>query len=98
MLTRTQKEQQVAELKEKFGRATSVYVVDYRGLDVESANALRRRIRTEGDGDFEYRVAKNAVLKLASVDCGDNRSHWLETSNSAPPRGRCRRLFQGFGN
>ena len=67
MLTRTQKEAQVAELKDKFGRATSVYVADYRGLDVESANALRRRIRTEGGGDFEYRVAKNSVLKLASV-------------------------------
>jgi large subunit ribosomal protein L10 len=68
VLTRTQKEEQVAELKEKFGRATSVYVMDYRGLDVESANTLRRRIRSEGAGDFEYRVAKNAVLKLASVD------------------------------
>jgi len=68
VLTRAQKEQQVAELKEKFGRATSIYLADYRGLDVESANSLRRRIRAEGDGDFEYRVAKNSVLKLASVD------------------------------
>ena len=68
MLSRTQKEDQVAELKEKFGRAKSVYVVDYRGLDVESANALRRRIHSEGDGEFEYRVAKNAVLKHAAGD------------------------------
>lgn len=67
MLTRTQKEEQVAELKEKLSRATSLYVADYRGLSVPNANDLRRKIRTEGDGDFEYRVAKNAVLKLASL-------------------------------
>lgn len=65
MLTRTQKEEQVAELKEKFGRATCVYLADYRGIDVESVNQLRRRIRTEGNGDFEYRVTKNTVLRRA---------------------------------
>ena len=85
MLTRTQKEEQVAELKEKFGRATSVYVVGFRGLDVESANALRRRVRTEGDGDFEYRVAKNSVLKLASVDsdCSAISSHFVGPTSVA---------------
>jgi large subunit ribosomal protein L10 len=68
MLTRQQKEDQVADLKERFGRATCVYVADYRGIDVESANRLRRRIRTEGQGDFEYRVAKNTVLRRACAD------------------------------
>jgi large subunit ribosomal protein L10 len=68
VLTRAQKEEQVAELKEKFSRAKSVYVADYRGLDVKSVGALRQRIRSEGNGDFEYRVAKNSVLKLATVD------------------------------
>ena len=46
---------------------TSVYLVDYRGIDVESANQLRRRIHSEGGGDFEYRVAKNSVLRRACV-------------------------------
>jgi large subunit ribosomal protein L10 len=68
VLTRTQKEEQVAELNEKFGRAKSVYVVDYRGLNVSEADILRQRIRKEGAGDFEYRVAKNAVLRRASAD------------------------------
>ena len=63
MLTRAKKEEQVAELKDKIARATCVYVADYRGVGVESVNSLRRRIRTEGE--FEYRVAKNSVLKLA---------------------------------
>ena len=68
MLTRAQKEEQIAELKDKFGRARSVYVADFRGLSVQSANELRRRIRREGEGEFEYRVAKNSVLRRASAD------------------------------
>ena len=68
MLTRTQKEEQVAVLNEKFSRAKSVYVADYRGLDVAAADSLRQRIRKGGAGDFEYRVAKNAVLRRASAD------------------------------
>ena len=66
MLSRAQKEAQVAELKEKFGRATCLYLVDYRGLDVESVNKLRRRVRKEGNGNYEYRVLKNAVLRRAA--------------------------------
>ena len=66
MLSRAQKEAQVAELKEKFSRATCLYLVDYRGLDVESVNKLRRRVRKEGNGSYEYRVLKNAVLRRAA--------------------------------
>lgn len=66
MLSRAQKEAQVAELREKFGRATCLYLVDYRGLDVESVNKLRRRVRKEGNGHYEYRVLKNAVLRRAA--------------------------------
>lgn len=68
MLTRAQKEEQVAELKEKFGRATCVYVADYRGVDVQSVNQLRRRIRKEGAGEYEYRVTKNSVLRRAAAE------------------------------
>lgn len=66
MLTRAQKEDQVAELREKFGRASCVYVADYCGIDVDAANDLRQRIRSVGEGDFEYRVMKNSVLRLAA--------------------------------
>ena len=48
MLSRAQKEEQVVELQEKFGRASCVYVADYRGVPVESVNKLRRRVRGEG--------------------------------------------------
>lgn len=66
MLTRAQKESQVAELSEKLERATSVYVADYRGVGVEAVNALRSRIRKEGAGDYEYHVTKNSVLRRAA--------------------------------
>jgi large subunit ribosomal protein L10 len=66
MLTRAQKEEQVSELKDLFGRAKCIYVADYRGIDVESANQLRRRVRQEGAGEFEYRVSKNRLLKRAA--------------------------------
>lgn len=66
MLTRAQKEDQVTELKGKFGRATCIYVADYRGLDVEAVNQLRSRVRREGEGQFEYQVTKNTVLRRAA--------------------------------
>ena len=77
MLTRAQKEQQVAEFKERFGRATCVYVADYRGVDVKSVNQLRGRIHKEGGGDYEYRVTKNSVLRRAAA--GSNVAQVTDT-------------------
>jgi large subunit ribosomal protein L10 len=64
MLTFKQKQDAVAELKEKFDRANSVIAVDYRGLGVPAINELRGKLR-EG-GDTEYHVVKNAVLRRAA--------------------------------
>jgi large subunit ribosomal protein L10 len=66
MLTRQQKEDQVAELRDKFERATSVFVADYRGLGVSQMEALRGGIRKAEASESEFRVAKNSVLRLAS--------------------------------
>ena len=66
MLTRQQKEDQVAELRDKFERATSVFVADYRGLGVQSMEALRGGLRNAEASESEFRVAKNSVLRLAS--------------------------------
>ena len=68
MLTRAQKEEQVSELKEKFGRATGVFVADYRGLTVDETNELRSELRGEDPDDSEYSVKKNSVLRLAVAD------------------------------
>ena len=66
MLTRQQKEDQVAELRDKFERATSVFVADYRGLAVTQLEALRGGLRQAEGSESEFRVAKNSVLRLAS--------------------------------
>ena len=66
MLTRTNKEEQVAELKDKLGRATSVFVADYRGLGVSEMEALRGGLREAEASESEFRVAKNTLLRIAS--------------------------------
>jgi len=68
MLTREQKKDAVAELGEKFARATSVFVADYRGLGVEEQNDLRGQLRNAEGGECDYQVAKNTLLRLASAD------------------------------
>ena len=66
MLTRRQKEDQVAELHDKFERATSIFVADYSGLGVTQLEALRGGLRKDEGSQSEFRVAKNSVLRLAS--------------------------------
>ncbi len=69
MLTRSQKEEQAVELREKFARATSVFVADYRGITVDQANLLRAKLRGEdAGGEVEYQVTKNSVLRRATSD------------------------------
>ncbi|MCG8435016.1 MAG: 50S ribosomal protein L10, partial [Gammaproteobacteria bacterium] len=70
MLTFAQKQEAVAELKDKLGRATSVIVADYRGLDVESVNQLRSKLRESGPDAYEYRVVKNSILRRAAEGSG----------------------------
>jgi large subunit ribosomal protein L10 len=68
VLTRAQKEEQVTQLRDKFGRATSVYLADYRGVTVEQINRLRSQLVKEGAGEYEYHVLKNTVLRRAVAD------------------------------
>jgi large subunit ribosomal protein L10 len=66
MRTREQKTEEVKLLRKKLGDASSVVLVDYRGLTVADANDLRGRLRGVGDGNIEYRVSKNTLVRLAS--------------------------------
>jgi large subunit ribosomal protein L10 len=65
MLTRVQKEEQVAFLKQRVDRATSALAMDYRGLTVAQLTELRRKLRELGEGQTDYRVAKNTLLRRA---------------------------------
>lgn len=66
MLTRRQKEEQVDVLRAKVAKANSLVAVDFRGMTVDDANALRAKLRQAGGKAIEYRVTKNTLLKIAT--------------------------------
>lgn len=57
-----QKKLIVNEIKEKLERATSVVMVDARGLTVEQDTALRKKLREAG---VDYKVYKNTMVRFA---------------------------------
>lgn len=57
----------VAEIKEKFEKAQTVVLVDYRGLNVAEVTDLRNQLRKAG---VEYAVLKNTMINLAVKDMG----------------------------
>jgi len=74
---RIQKETQVAQIKDRFGRMASAIVTDFRGLDVETLNSLRREFDKV---DIEYRVVKNTLVMRAvgDADYAGKLSGYLE--------------------
>ncbi len=61
------KKQVVEEIKEKFGKAQSAVIVDYRGLTVEEVTELRRMMREAG---VDYKVYKNTLTRRAAEETG----------------------------
>ena len=55
----------VADIKEKFEKAQSAVLVDYRGLNVAEVTDLRNQLRKAG---VEYAVLKNTMINLAVKD------------------------------
>lgn len=76
-MDRIQKETQVAEIKDRFGRMASAVVTDFRGLDVETLNSLRREFDKL---DIEYKVVKNTLVMRAVSDAAfaDKLSGFME--------------------
>lgn len=67
------KVESVSEIKDRFSRASSVILADYRGLTVKELQELRGKLRETG---AELRVYKNtltqiAMRELAMPDLGD---------------------------
>ena len=64
----------VADIKQKFEKAHSAVLVDYRGLNVAEDTELRNQLRKAG---VEYAVLKNTMINLAVKDMGldDMKSH-----------------------
>ncbi len=59
------KQQAVEEIKDRFSRAGSVVLVDYRGINVEQVTELRKQFRAVG---VEYVVLKNTLAKRALAE------------------------------
>jgi len=60
-----EKKKIVEELREKFLKTKVLIVSDYKGLQVESLNSLRRKLR---DAGIEFQVVKNTLLRRASQE------------------------------
>ena len=65
MLDKSQKIQLVEELHQKFSESKIVILTDYKGLNVDKINELRRKLT---ESNIEYRVVKNTLLARASED------------------------------
>ena len=61
-MNRSEKEQIIAEVKEKVGRAKSMFFADFTGITVEEVNELRREFRKSNIG---YSVVKNTLARKA---------------------------------
>jgi len=64
-MNREQKQEQIADIRSRFGRMASAVVTDFRGLNVESMNTLRDEFRKVG---VDYKVIKNTLFGLAVKD------------------------------
>jgi len=60
-----EKKRIVEDLHEKFSKSKVVILTDYKGLDVDSINDLRKRLR---ESQIQYQVVKNSLLIRASKD------------------------------
>lgn len=63
--TREGKNTLIGEMKGKFDKATSVVLLDYKGMNVENVTKLRASFRKAG---VEYKVVKNTLVKQALKD------------------------------
>ena len=61
-MDRVQKQTQIAEIRDRFDRMASAIVTDFRGLDVETLNSLRREF---DKASVEYKVVKNTLVMRA---------------------------------
>lgn len=65
MMTRAHKQQEVSVLAEKFARAKAAFLVDFKGLDVESVTALRKQLAPVKS---EMRVVRNTLARRAVAE------------------------------
>lgn len=67
MAVTTEKQQAVAEIKEKLAGTKGAVLTNYRGLSVKMDTKLRRKLREAG---VEYKVVKNTYTRIAAAEIG----------------------------
>jgi large subunit ribosomal protein L10 len=66
-MPKPEKLQAVAEMKELFQTAGSLFITDYQGLNVADMTGLRKDLRENG---VRYLIAKNTLMKIAAKEAG----------------------------
>jgi large subunit ribosomal protein L10 len=75
-LNRSEKQQVVSDLSKKLEGFQAAVLTNYRGLNVEQINTLRRRLREE---KISYLVVKNTLMKLAAKGTDlEKLTHYFE--------------------
>jgi large subunit ribosomal protein L10 len=64
-VSRADKEQELGQLTDAFGRTASVILMEFRGIKVPEVTELRRQVRAVSG---EYRVVKNTLARRAMKD------------------------------
>lgn len=62
-----QKEAIVAEITEQLNKAKSIFLTDFKGLNVDEINNLRRELTS---ASVQYRVVKNSLARLSVKAAG----------------------------
>jgi len=70
-MNRETKAQEITAISEKFGRSKAAFLVDFKGMDVESVTRLRKSLRPV---DSEMRVVRNTLASRALIDHPEMKS------------------------
>lgn len=76
-MTRTRKEELVAEMAAEFKDAGAIIVCDYKGMTVENLEIVRNLAKDE---DTKVKVVKNRLAALALQDAGCEAVDFKETN------------------
>ena len=82
-MDKQEKEQIVAEIREKLDKANGLYITDFHGLTVEQTNNLRSDF---WEAKVDYKVVKNTLLKRALTE-KRNASEKTDLSANLPAAG-----------
>jgi large subunit ribosomal protein L10 len=75
-MLKAEKEKLIDELTDSLSRSTIVIATDYRGITAKEMVALRQKLSEEG---FEYKVAKNTLVRFAAQKAGKDQLESLLT-------------------